>query len=97
MRYLVDNTEEWKVFKQRKTKLRELGVWGFVKYLFWNLDIIGSIFFVVGIGCILIPLTVAGGTRANGNREILLLQLSLISLSSVFFFFGGSQVCFNEG
>lgn len=80
MRYLAGNTEEWKAFKQRKTKLQGLGVWGFVKYVFWNLDIIGSVFFVVGIGCILIPLT-GVEPKANGNREILLLQLSLMSLS----------------
>ncbi|CAI5758276.1 unnamed protein product [Candida verbasci] len=65
MRWLAGKTEEWKLFKQRKTKFQELGIWGFTKYLFWRLDLIGLILLVVCLGCLLAPLTLANGTSGS--------------------------------
>lgn len=68
MRWLAGKTEEWKVFKRRQTKFQELGFVGFIKYLFWRLDVIGLILMVVSLGCLLIPLTLAGGTQEKWKQ-----------------------------
>ncbi|CUM64918.1 uncharacterized protein PRCAT00002536001 [Priceomyces carsonii] len=65
MRYLAGKTEEWKQFKMRKTKYQELGLWGFLKHLFWMLDIIGLLLLIACLGCILVPLTLAGGVKST--------------------------------
>lgn len=67
MRIKAGKTEEWKAFKQRKTKFQELGFKGFAKYIFWNLDIIGLLLFLVGIGCLLIPFTLASSVTTAGQ------------------------------
>ncbi|KAK6457296.1 iron-siderophore transporter [Scheffersomyces xylosifermentans] len=65
MRWLAGRTTEWREFKQRETKFQELGPWGFAKYLFWQLDVIGLLLLIVCLGCILVPLTVAGGVKSK--------------------------------
>lgn len=88
MRYLAGKTEEWKVFKQRKTKFQELGPVGFAKFLFWRLDVIGLILLVAALGCLLVPITLAGGISSVGKRPTLLSQLSLEVLCSLFWSLG---------
>ncbi|CAK9439715.1 uncharacterized protein LODBEIA_P38150 [Lodderomyces beijingensis] len=68
MRWLAGKTEAWKAFKQRETKFQELGFVGFIKYLFWRLDVIGLILMVVSLGCLLIPLTLAGGVNEKWKQ-----------------------------
>lgn len=68
MRYLAGKTEDWKQFKQRKTKFQELGFAGFMSYLFWELDIIGLILLEVSLGCTLVPLTLAGGMKSKWQK-----------------------------
>ncbi|KAI5952279.1 ARN1 [Candida jiufengensis] len=68
MRWLAGKTEEWKLFKQRKTKYQEFGFLGLIKYLFWKLDVIGLILMVVSLGCLLIPLTLAGGIQEKWKQ-----------------------------
>ena len=68
MRYLAGKTEEWKVFKQRKTKFQELGPVGFAKFLFWRLDVIGLILLVAALGCLLVPITLAGGISSSWKK-----------------------------
>ena len=74
MRWLAGKTEEWRVFKQRKTKFQELGVAGFSKYLFWRLDVIGLLLLTVSLGCLLVPLTLAGGIKETWKKLISLCQ-----------------------
>ncbi|KAG7666429.1 ARN1 [[Candida] subhashii] len=68
MRWKAGKTEEWRIFKQRETKFQELGWWGFTKYLFWQLDIIGLLLLVVCLGCLLVPLTLAGGIHSKWKK-----------------------------
>ncbi|KAI3405283.1 ARN1 [Candida oxycetoniae] len=68
MRWLAGKTEAWAKFKERKTKYQELGFVGFFKYLFWRLDVIGLILMIVALGCLLIPLTLAGGVREKWRQ-----------------------------
>ncbi|KAI5960098.1 ARN1 [Candida pseudojiufengensis] len=63
MRWLAGKTEEWRQFKLKKTKYQEFGFLGLIKYLFWKLDVIGLILMVVSLGCLLVPLTLAGGIK----------------------------------
>lgn len=65
MRWKAGKTERWRVFKLRETKFQQLGWVEFLKYLFWKLDVIGLIIFLVALGCILIPITVAGGIKSK--------------------------------
>lgn len=65
MRILAGRTEEWREFKTKKTKYQELGLVKFLVYLFWTLDVIGLILFAAMLGCILVPLTLAGGVKSN--------------------------------
>lgn len=66
MRWLAGKTEEWKQFKTRTTKYQELGPWGFAKYLFHYLDVIGITLLLVFLGCILIPLSLSGTASIYG-------------------------------
>ncbi|RLV92973.1 Siderophore iron transporter ARN1 [Spathaspora sp. JA1] len=75
MRWKAGKTEEWRVFKQRETKFQELGVWGFTKYLFWQLDIIGLLILVVSLGCLLVPLTLAGGISESWQKAHIIVPI----------------------
>ncbi|EMG49908.1 ARN1 Siderophore iron transporter ARN1 [Candida maltosa Xu316] len=75
MRWLAGKTEEWRVFKQRQTKFQELGVVGFGKYLFWKLDIIGLIFLIASLGCLLAPLTLAGGVKESWKKAHIIVPI----------------------
>lgn len=68
MRYLAGKTERWRVFKQRETKYQELGGLGFAKHLFWKLDFPGLLLLIACLGCILIPLTIAGGDNTKWKQ-----------------------------
>ncbi|ODV82232.1 MFS general substrate transporter, partial [Suhomyces tanzawaensis NRRL Y-17324] len=80
MRILAGRSEEWKQFKQRKTKFQELGAWGFVKYLFWTLDIIGLVLLTVCLGCLLVPLTLAGGVKSKWQNGSIIAPLVIGAL-----------------
>ena len=75
MRWLAGKTEEWRVFKQRKTKFQELGVAGFSKYLFWRLDVIGLLLLTVSLGCLLVPLTLAGGIKETWKKAHIIVTI----------------------
>ncbi|GAV55676.1 hypothetical protein ZYGR_0AY00680 [Zygosaccharomyces rouxii] len=65
-------TEEWKVLNEEKTYFKTHGFVNFVTELFWKLDTIGTFIMTVSLGCILVPLTLAGGTSSKwGNSHIL--------------------------
>ena len=63
------------VFKQRKTKFQELGVAGFSKYLFWRLDVIGLLLLTVSLGCLLVPLTLAGGIKETWKKAHIIVPI----------------------
>lgn len=63
MRWQAGKTEEWKVFKQKKTKFQELGFSKFMVFLFWKLDVLGILLLEIALGCFLVPITLAGGVN----------------------------------
>ncbi|GAV50883.1 hypothetical protein ZYGR_0AD00660 [Zygosaccharomyces rouxii] len=58
-------TEEWKILNEEKTYFKTHGLVSFIKELFWKLDTIGTFIMTVSLGCILVPLTLAGGTSSK--------------------------------
>lgn len=58
--------DEWKGLAGFKRRiLKEQGVGKFLVDLFWDLDIVGAVLMVVCLGCILVPLTLAGGVHSK--------------------------------
>ncbi|KAH3686597.1 hypothetical protein WICPIJ_002441 [Wickerhamomyces pijperi] len=65
MRYLASKTDEWKALKQEKTFFQKHGLMKTLYELFWRLDVFGLIIMTVSLGCILVPLTLAGGLKSK--------------------------------
>ncbi|CDO93402.1 unnamed protein product [Kluyveromyces dobzhanskii CBS 2104] len=61
MRYRASKTEEWQQLQLEKTYYQSYGLVQTVVKLFWRLDVIGVLLLTVTLGCILVPLTLAGG------------------------------------
>ncbi|KAG5419072.1 ARN1 [Candida metapsilosis] len=68
MRWLAGRTPEWVEFKKKETLYQKFGFWGLMKYFFWKLDCIGLLLMVVSLGCLLIPLTLAGGAKEKWKQ-----------------------------
>lgn len=64
-RWRAMKTPEWQAIKHEKTMWQEYGFTSTIKQLFWQLDIIGVILMGCVLGCILVPLTLAGGTQSK--------------------------------
>lgn len=75
MRWKAGKTQAWKEFKDEKTKFQELGLGGFLKFLFWTLDIIGLVLIVAMLGCILVPLTIAGGASTTWQEAHIIVPI----------------------
>ncbi|CDO92668.1 unnamed protein product [Kluyveromyces dobzhanskii CBS 2104] len=65
MRYLATKTEEWKELQNEKTFYQTHGLVQTVVELYWKLDIIGLLLLTASMGCILVPLTIAGGVNSQ--------------------------------
>lgn len=72
MRWRVRDNEEWKVLQREKTFFQNHGLWITLRDLFWKLDVIGLIFMGAALGCILVPLTLAGGVKSSWNDSRLI-------------------------
>ncbi|CDO93413.1 unnamed protein product [Kluyveromyces dobzhanskii CBS 2104] len=67
VRYKASKTEEWKVLSLEKTYYQTNGIVQTLVQLFWKIDVIGLFLFVAFLGCILVPLTLAGGVSSKWN------------------------------
>lgn len=61
MRWKARSTPEWKLVKQEKTFYQVNGLGGFLRELYWRVDITGVLLLTVLLGCLLVPLTLAAG------------------------------------
>ncbi|CCE65363.1 hypothetical protein TPHA_0K02330 [Tetrapisispora phaffii CBS 4417] len=69
MEWKARKTPEWKELLKEKTFYEEHnGLWGTLVELFWRLDVAGLILMGSSLGCILVPLTLAGGTSSKWNH-----------------------------
>ncbi|SCV02518.1 LAMI_0H00100g1_1 [Lachancea mirantina] len=67
MRWKARNTPEWKELKQEKSYFQEHGFVKTIIELFWKVDVVGVFIMTISLGCILVPLTLAGGTSSKWN------------------------------
>lgn len=67
MRWLAGRSADWEIVRQRKRETRQ-SLGNLLIDLFWKLDIIGLLFLVVCLGCLLVPLTLAGGVREKWKQ-----------------------------
>ncbi|SCV05099.1 LANO_0G18448g1_1 [Lachancea nothofagi CBS 11611] len=61
MRWKVRNDPEWIELQTENSFYQTHGLIQTLVQLFWKLDIVGLLLFAASIGCILVPLTLAGG------------------------------------
>ncbi|QLG74404.1 hypothetical protein HG535_0G02870 [Zygotorulaspora mrakii] len=69
MRIKARKSEEWVMLKDEKSFFQEHGLIKLLKELFWKLDLIGVFFMTLSLGCILAPLTLAGGVSSQWNNS----------------------------
>ncbi len=55
------NDPEWIKLQKEKTFYQKYGLWITLKDLFWKLDVVGVLLLTLCLGCILVPLILAGG------------------------------------
>ncbi|SCV02043.1 LAME_0G20186g1_1 [Lachancea meyersii CBS 8951] len=69
MRFKARKAPEWVALKENKTYFQSHGVFNLSIELFWKLDVVGVLLAVVTLGCILAPLTLAGGVRSQWKNS----------------------------
>ena len=74
----------WKVYKSNRLqdvvglntkRIRENGFFSFMLDIFWKLDVLGILLLAVCLGCILTPLTLAGGEKKTWNTAHIIVPL----------------------
>ncbi|BAP69709.1 siderophore iron transporter ARN1 [Kluyveromyces marxianus] len=68
MRMRARKTAAWKELSQEQTFYQKHGLKSTLVELFWKLDVVGVILMIVILGCILVPLTLAGGTSSKWRQ-----------------------------
>lgn len=91
MRYRARKTDEWKELSSQKSFYQQEGLVETLKELFWKLDIVGIILLTVVLGCILVPLTLAGGTKEKWNNPHVIAPFVLGFVLVPFFIFWESK------
>lgn len=63
-------TDEWKAlpFGLNRRAIRDGGIWKYSVDFFWKTDLGGLILWTVCFGCILVPLTLAGGVKSKWKQ-----------------------------
>ncbi|CUS20862.1 LAQU0S01e16292g1_1 [Lachancea quebecensis] len=69
MRIKARKTPEWIALKEEKSFFQTNGIWDTLVELFWKLDVVGVLLLVATLGCILVPLTLAGGYNSQWNNS----------------------------
>ncbi|CCH61591.1 hypothetical protein TBLA_0F00470 [Henningerozyma blattae CBS 6284] len=68
MQWLASQTDEWKQLKKGKSYFKYYGYKDSLIDMFWRFDVVGVILLAAFIGLILIPLTLAGGTKSRWSE-----------------------------
>lgn len=72
MQWRARKTLEWHALKGQKSYYQEHGFIKILKQLFWMLDVVGVLLMGCSLGCILVPLTLAGGVKTTWNDSRLI-------------------------
>ncbi|CDO91977.1 unnamed protein product [Kluyveromyces dobzhanskii CBS 2104] len=95
MRWRARRTEAWKELSTQKTFYQTHGFVQSLVQLFWKLDVIGVLFMIVILGCVLVPLTLAGGTSSKWSNANLIAPFVLGFVLIPFFIYWESK-CAHE-
>ncbi|QLG74690.1 hypothetical protein HG535_0H00150 [Zygotorulaspora mrakii] len=87
MRLKVRNDPEWKALLNEKSYYQSHGLVQTLVQLFWKLDIIGVLLLVASVGCILVPLTLAGGVSTRWRNAKIIAPFVLGFLLLPFFIY----------
>ncbi|SCU86963.1 LANO_0C09692g1_1 [Lachancea nothofagi CBS 11611] len=77
MRLKARRTEQWAILAEEKSFYQADGLVKTLIELFWRLDVLGVLLMTTSVGCILSPLTLAGGTQAKWANSHLIGPLVL--------------------
>lgn len=91
MRWRARKTEEWKELSTQKSFTQTHGFVQTIVQLFWKLDVIGVLLMAVVLGCILVPLTLAGGTSSKWNNPHIIAPFVLGFVLIPFFIYWESK------
>lgn len=87
MRWKVRNDPEWKELQNENSFYKSHGLVQMLVQLFWKLDIIGVMLLAVSVGCICVPLTLAGGVSSTWRNPKIIAPLVLgVVLFPIFVF-----------
>lgn len=77
MRMKAKKTPEWQEICEKKSFYQTHGTFQTLIQLFWQLDIVGVILLTASLGCILVPLTLAGGFATKWHEAGIIVPLVL--------------------
>ncbi|CDF91122.1 probable Siderophore iron transporter ARN2 [Zygosaccharomyces bailii] len=87
MRWKVRNDPEWKELQNENSYYKSHGFVQMLVQLFWKLDVIGVMLLAVSVGCICVPLTLAGGVSSTWRNPKIIAPLVLgVVLFPIFVF-----------
>lgn len=87
MRWKVRNDPEWKELQNENSYYKSHGLVQMLVQLFWKLDVIGVMLLAVSVGCICVPLTLAGGVSSTWRNPKIIAPLVLgVVLFPIFVF-----------
>lgn len=69
MWWLARKTDDWRELSKEKTFYQKHGFKKSLVELFWKIDVLGVFLMTISLGCILVPLTLAGGTSSKWNNS----------------------------
>lgn len=73
--YKARTTEEWKRTPSGFSNYKKYGLWKYSLMLLNKLDVVGIILMIVCLGCILVPLTIAGGYKQQWKEAKIIVPL----------------------
>ncbi|CUS24966.1 LAQU0S22e01200g1_1 [Lachancea quebecensis] len=77
MRFKARKTEQWAAIQDEKSFFQTHGLLKTLVELFWKLDVVGVLLMTISVGCILAPLTLAGGVESKWSNPHLIGPLVL--------------------
>lgn len=77
MRWRVRNDPEWKELQAEKSFYQSHGLLKTAVQLFWKLDVLGVLLLTASVGCICVPLTLAGGVSTSWQNPKIIAPLVL--------------------
>lgn len=75
MHWRAKRNGDMEVIKNIESEYSKRGLWGFIKFLFFKIDIIGIFLIVAILALILVPFSIAGGIDANWKTAKVLAPL----------------------